>query len=343
MAKLSVIMPAYNAAEYISHSVRSVLGQSFEDLELIVVNDGSKDNTAEVLEAIGREDARLRLFSVPNGGPAKARNIGIEAAAEDSEYMMFIDSDDRLVLDAAEYAISGMENGADIVALGFSIVSADGSRRSYGEADCLITREELPKHFTRLYKANILNQVWAKLFRTSLIRDGGLRFQDYRWGEDRLFIFDALEKAELIRVLPESKYDYIMQPGESLITRFLNKKPEICALIDRRAVKLAGECGSEDGEWLRGMFAKSVFSCFTNLFAPSCPLDLKGRRDYVASVCGDEYVRSRLKGAGGGAAVKILSAVVLSGLPGLNLFVFRMTALASKLAPKLFMALKHKK
>ena len=195
-AKVSLVMPAYNAAGFIRRSVGSVLSQSYKNIELIVVDDGSKDNTAAVLSEIAAEDERLRPITVENGGPAMARNRGIEAASPDTDYFMFIDSDDELLPDAVEYALKGAESGAELVAFGFTIVSADGSKRDYCEPEKLISRSDFGKEFADLYKANLLNQVWGKLYSAELLRDGGVRFKDYRWGEDRLFIFDCLEKVE---------------------------------------------------------------------------------------------------------------------------------------------------
>jgi len=342
-AKVSLVMPAYNAAGFIRRSVGSVLGQSYRNIELIVIDDGSKDDTAAVLAEIAAEDGRLRPITVENGGPAMARNRGIEAASEDTDYFMFIDSDDELLPDAVEYALKGAESGADLIAFGFTIVSADGSKGDYCEPEALIAKEDFGACFADLYKANLLNQVWGKLYSAELLRAGGVRFKDYRWGEDRLFIFDCLEKAEKIAVLPECKYLYIMQKGESLITKFYDKKFQVCLEADEQVERLCRNFGVEDESVFKYMFAKSIFSCLTNLFTPSCKLSAGEKRDFVRSVIKNEHVLRRTEKPSGGMAVKLLCAVMHTGLVGLNLLTFRMVAFAGKAAPKLFMALKHKK
>ena len=342
-ALVTVIMPAYNAEGYIEKSIRSVLGQSLSDLELLVVNDGSKDGTAALVEAISAEDGRVRLMSIENCGPAMARNRALEQVNPDTGYIAFIDSDDELLPDALEYALSAAEKGADIAVNGFSIIGADGSRRDYCEKEEFFELEALGNEFARLYRANLLNQVWGKLYRASLILENNIRFKDYRWGEDRLFVFDCLEKARSIAVLPECKYRYIMHEGESLITKFYDKKAEVCLLIDSRVQQLCRRFGTEDESWFRYMFAKSIFSCFTNLFSPSCKLSRKEKLEYIKGIIGLEQVKSRCRDAAGGLPVKLLCAVVQSGLPGLNLLVFSMVAWAGKTLPGLFMALKHRK
>lgn len=340
--RLAVIMPAYNAGQYIEKSVRSILNQSFRDLRLIAVDDGSADDTAEILRRIGGEDSRLQPISVPNGGPARARNRGLDAVEPGTEYVMFADADDALLPDAVEYALAGAQ-GADLVFFGFTIVNPDGSRQDYCEPEQRLDRDELGAAFGRLYKSNLLNQVWGKLFRSELI--GETRFPDYRWGEDRLFIFRCLEKARQVTVLPECKYLYIMHPGESLITRFCAEKALVCLEADQVVQSLCAALGSDEAvdADCRYMFAKSIFSCMTTLFTPGCPLDRREKRHYVAAIVNQSQVRLRCRRVFGGFIPNLLCAVVRSGQVWLNMLVFRLLVLAGQLSPRLFTRLKHRK
>lgn len=340
--RLAVIIPAYNAESYIDRAVESVLSQSLTELRLIVVNDGSTDGTAARLAALAERDGRLLCVDSPNQGPAAARNLALELLDGDAEYVMFMDADDVLLPDAAQYALEG-GRGADMVVFGFSILAADGSLRSYCEPEQHLDADTLGSALGRLYKANLLNQVWGKLFRLSLIRDGGLRFPDYRWGEDRLFIFACLERAGTVAVLPDCKYRYMMHPGESLINKFYDKKLQVCLEADESMQELCRHLSVEDGADFRYMFAKSVFSCLTTLFTPGCPLSLREKRDYVRGVVDSEYVRRRCEGDCGGAAVELLCAVLRTRSVPLNMAVFRLVAAAGRLTPGLFMALKHRK
>ena len=105
-ARLTVIMPAYNAEKYIERSIASVLRQEGCRLELLVVNDGSTDATADIVRAMAEKDSRLRLLTVANGGPAMARNHGLDALDEGTDYVMFIDADDELLPGAVDYALA---------------------------------------------------------------------------------------------------------------------------------------------------------------------------------------------------------------------------------------------
>lgn len=342
-AKVSVIIPAYNAAASIEESAVSVLGQSHKNLELIIVNDGSTDDTAEIVTQLKEKDNRIKLLTIDNSGPANARNRGMELLSPDSEYIMFSDADDILGENAIDYALSAAEKGAQLVLLGFTIVNPDGSERQYFENEEYFTPDTIGNALPRLYAANMLNQVWAKLFSTKLISDNNIRFKDFKWGEDRLFVFDCIQHAQLCAMLPQCRYKYMMHKGESLISRFYDKKAEACCLADKRMHELCLKYSAEDDTLCRYMFAKSIFSCMTNMFSPGCPLDKDGKRAYVKSILDNPRVQERTYFDFGGIDVKILCRVIHTKQVWLNMLAFHFVAFVGKAAPKLFMKLKHKK
>ena len=341
-ARVTIIVPAYNAEEFVEASVRSILAQSFRDLHLIVVNDGSTDSTGDILERIRREDGRLTVLNVPNGGPAMARNLGLEAVEPGTEYIMFADADDELAPDTVEYAVNRC-GGADLVLMGFRIRNADGSEALYYEPEQQLSRSDVGAALGELYKANLLNQVWAKLFRAGLILDNSIRFPDYRWGEDRLFIYDCLERADSLTVLPACKYCYIMHPGESLITRYYDKKIDVCLESDRRMQDICRRFGVKDDGDFRYMFVKSVFSCMTTLFSPSCTLTKAEKKRELRRMLNDPQVQARSRDVFGGAAVKGLCAVLHTKCVWLNYAAFGFVAWVGSAAPRFFTKLKHKK
>jgi len=341
--KISVIMPAYNSEKYIERSIKSILSQTHTALELIVVDDGSTDRTPGILRRLSAEDARLRVLRTENHGPAEARNAAMQEISPDADFVTFIDADDELLPDALAYALEPAETGADFILTGFSIVEADGREREYNEFDCQIRPQDMRTAFPRLYKANLLNQVWAKLYSVPLLRESGIRFKDYLWGEDRLFVFDYLEQCTLISVRSECKYRYIMHAGESLISRFYPKKFSVCIEADIRAQELCRKYGVADDADLRYMFAKSVFSCITTLFTPSCTLSDEGRMLYIREIRSNPRVQQRCRDTSGGVPVNTLCYVLRHGKPRTILNTFRTVAMVGEQAPDLFMKIKHRK
>lgn len=135
-----------------------------------------------------------------------------------------------------------------------------------------------------------------------------------------------------------------LHPGESLITKYCQgTSSRICIESDNRMQSLCSHFGVTDERDFRYMFTKSIFSCITTLFSPSCPLSHREKREYVRAVIENPHVRSRCSDVFGGFSAKFLCAVIRGGSVSLNMAVFYFVALAGKLAPKLFMTLKHRK
>ena len=336
-------MPAYNAEAYIKEAVDSILGQSYGNIELTVVDDGSTDSTPGILREYAEKDSRVRILQTDNGGPANARNYALDSLAGSSENGMFCDADDTLEPDMVEKAVAEAEKGADFVIMGFTIVDADGTESRYCESDKRLDTETMGTELGNLYKANLLNQVWGKLFKTEIIYGSTIRFPDYRWGEDRFFVFDYMKESYSISVLSCCGYRYYMHPGQSLITSFYREKADVCIRINERMEELCRKYGVKDDAPFRYMFTKSIFSCFANLFSPTCTLSRNEKRAYIRSIINNPNVINRVKGVEGSRSIKIISWIMQSSSVTLNMMAARFTAFFSKLFPNRFREIKHKK
>lgn len=342
---IMVIMPAYNAEKTLERSVRSVLEQTWPNVRLLIVDDGSSDSTPQILRRLSEEDGRLSYLTTANQGPAKARNTGLDAlqaSGMDEGFLTFMDADDELLPDALSCAME-VAGSAELILFGFTIVEQDGRERHYYEEDALLDRDTMKTAFPRLYKANLLNQVWGKLFSVPLLFKSGIRFQDYLWGEDRLFVFDFMEQTEYIAVCSACKYRYIMYPGDSLISRFFPGKIDACIEADRRARELSARYDAGDSADLRYMFAKSVFSCITTLFSPGCTLTRQEKLATVREICSKPEIIERCRDTAGGAAPNVLCAVLRTGNAPLILETFHAVADVSTRLPDVVMRIKHRK
>ena len=340
--KVAVVIPAYNAAAYIASCLESILNQSYRNLEILVVDDGSTDETAGIVSDIAQKDPRVQVCTVTNSGPAKARNYALDRIGKTADYIMFCDADDLMEPDAVQMAVKEAYSGADLVIMGFTIVEPDQSRSLYSEKTAWYYRNTLGKELGNLYKANLLNQVWGKLFRAELIESNHIRFPDYRWGEDRFFVFDFLSCAKSVSVLSSSGYLYIMYPG-SLINSYQQNKAEVCIAIDKRVCRLCEEFQVADDMPFRYMFAKSILSCMVTLFSPKCPLNRKEKLAYIKNTVQDEYVISRCREGAGGIAGRAVSAVIRSKSVFLNYCMAAFAAGFGSVFPELFRKIKHKK
>lgn len=350
-SKLTIVIPAFNAADHIAKSLDSIVSQIKDNLvEIIVINDGSKDHTEKVVASYQKNHPFVRCVTTDNHGPAKARNIGLTEAS--GTHIWYIDSDDAIKHDAIHRILQSLKRhpNLDILMFGFDIVGpARGPIRYLHRMGSFITKskEELLPHLAVLYEDNMLNQVWNKVFRVKLLRDNNVRFQDFRYGEDRLFVFDAVNAAHKIKMIGESFYDYSISRRESLISKFYEDKFKVSLLIHERVQKLARDSGAlsqEAAEILDYMFIKTVTSCMTNVFSASCTYSLSQKYNYVRDILVNPAVKAAAKRRYNRPAYfKLLAKNISTGAVLPNLASAYLITAASKSAPRLFIRFKHSK
>ncbi len=214
--KISVIVPVYNVAEYLGKCVDSIMGQTYKNLEILLVDDGSKDNSGEICDEYALKDSRIRVIHQKNGGLSAARNTGLNAAS--GEYVFFCDSDDYIELDALEKLHSKLAaDNADIVACGFSEVWEKEGKVTNKKAFTSNSTGRWSGHesiIQMMRTNNICTVAWNKLYKRDLFDD--VRFPEGRVHEDEATIYKALYKAKIVSFLPVSLYNYI-QRNESIM------------------------------------------------------------------------------------------------------------------------------
>ena len=335
--KCSVIIPVYNGARTIEATLAGISRPAFP-YEILVVDDGSTDGTGEILLSLAKSDPALRVIRQENAGPAAARNRGLAEAA--GEYIMFCDADDAFLPGMPEQAVLEAEKrGADLLLAGFVLTEPGRESAPYTYRD--LDGAEVSARLADLYRSNLLNQVWAKVFRSDLIRT--LSFPDRKWGEDRLFLFQALSRAKSPAVWSESMYDYRQQKG-SLISRFLPDKPAVCREADEAFRTLAKALGAWDEPCRAAadyMLVKSLWSALTTLYSPSCPLTRREKTAYVRAVLAEEQGRERIYPADCGKAFRVLAKVLAKGSPSTVRVTAKAVATLSGILPDAARRAKH--
>lgn len=213
--KVSVIIPVYNARGGLARAVASVLAQTYEGVELILVDDGSTDGSSDLCEQIASEDDRIVVLHKSNGGVSTARNLGIANATGD--YLTFVDADDALVPGALAKVVQRLvETGAELACFGMTFVYQDGVReigRTLMSVDLEMSLEDAQatrEQFFYMFERNYLSSVWNKVFRTDFVRTHKLQF-DSRLAvlEDLDYVVRALTEAPRVVVLPDTLYEYL--------------------------------------------------------------------------------------------------------------------------------------
>lgn len=227
---VSVIIPIYNVEQYIEKCIDSIAGQTYRNIEVICVNDGSPDNSGYICDQYACKDKRIRVIHIQNGGVSNARNMGIEAAT--GEYIMFVDGDDYLAKDCIEYFVSLMhEFSADIV-YSENYYTYEGEQQKRRDCRKNLSGEEAAV-MQLCYRTNI--GVWNKLFKRQVLKD--IRFiTSQRIGEGFNFNVSAFQKARRIAV-GERKVYYYRQNNESSATKKFSEQKWVNGLQSIEDIK----------------------------------------------------------------------------------------------------------
>ena len=235
---LSVIIPVYNTARWIGECLDSILAQKAFDLEVICVDDGSTDESPEILRAYAEKDSRVKIITQENRGISATRNRGIEEAQ--GEYLCFVDSDDTInpeALDSAYHAVEEYENLQIVCFIKNSIFSdrdyfgprkTDEGWMKKGPEPRIIGLHTGPEVLQILLEENrILCRIWMHLFRKAFLDENGLRFNvNLARHEDSEFMLRIYRDAETLLSVPETLVNYRIREGSSLDALAREKTPE---------------------------------------------------------------------------------------------------------------------
>lgn len=217
--KVSVILPAYNAASTINMMMDSMLCQTFKDFEILAIDDGSTDDTGKILDAYAQQDSRVRVFHKPNGGVAMARQLGVDNAQ--GEYSIHVDADDWVEPTMLEemYAKAKAED-ADVVIVDF-YSDRNGMREVVVQNSPLLTPVEV---LHDIFRGVQFGSLCNKMLRTNLYERYGARFfPDINYCEDVLIWVQLLKNEEVkIAYMPKAYYHYVYQ--QNSITHKISRK-----------------------------------------------------------------------------------------------------------------------
>lgn len=225
MPKVSIVIAAYNIEKYIERCLDSVINQSYRDLEIIVVNDGSKDTTLEKLEKKAMEDNRIVIVNKQNQGLIEARKSGYEKVT--GEYVLFIDGDDWIDLDAVKKLKSKIEeNNSDIVCFEY-FETFDNKKKVEGIKSKKFNNLQGKEFLKCILTGEILPMIWGKFLRVSFLKNNNIEFpSNISYAEDLAFVSSLGCNNPSVTYLDENLYMYY-QRDESITKQISPKLLEI--------------------------------------------------------------------------------------------------------------------
>ena len=239
--RFSIVMPVYNAEKYLETMILSILNQTYEDFELLLINDGSTDQSLNICKKYEKQDHRVRVFQQENKGASAARNIGITNAK--GQYIQMVDSDDYIEVNALEEVARNIDNFApDVLKIDFVVVAGDVKKKiicGYPH-NILLDRpymiENVIPPAIGIHDGDIVSAHVTFFIKTSLLREHNILYDESkRKEEDHPFIVQVLAVAQSIVFVNGCFYHYLKH-SNSLISRYSPRFKNICenfALYER--------------------------------------------------------------------------------------------------------------
>lgn len=214
MDLVSIIVPAYNVEDKIEISIVSLLKQTYSNIEIIIINDGSTDATEKLCNDIAKKDIRVRVKTTKNQGVSAARNLAITLCK--GKYITFVDADDYVDKDFIDSLLNEFTSKIDLVCCGYNVISKKTNHKFTQIPERkMYSIKNYPYAINDLENTKCFNSLWNKMFRRSIIIDNNIKMDiNIKMGEDFLFILDYL-KCILgeISVIDSAKYNYVLTPG----------------------------------------------------------------------------------------------------------------------------------
>lgn len=286
---VSIVIPIYNGEKYIETCMESMLGQSYENIEIIMVNDGSKDSSSEICDKYAAGDARVKVIHQENKGLSGARNAGIAKAT--GEYVIFFDVDDTVDKDVIKDNIKlATDNNADVVMFCFWYYNVDTGELKPNPMDRVFVgdaREYFYDYLIPTMDTEVFNAPWNKMIKKSVLEDNNLHFDSrYPIYEDIIFASELFNVVNKIVVNNKMYYKYFVRSSGSLITRFYETFFDSVTQFHTNAMRYCAKYENNESQ-VRRFNKLYVTLTIMHLKQISCKADLHNDRKYelIKRIC----------------------------------------------------------
>ena len=241
---VAIVVPIYNTEQYLCRCIDSILAQTYTCFELILVDDGSSDNSGGICQDYAKQDRRVSYYYKINGGLSDARNFGIVHSSSNSKYVCFIDSDDYVEPQYLELLLKGIGSSQlsmcrmrDVYT---SLSEHEGAKRYEITVDSIIRHENIKtnERFVQRFQTGILNSACNKLYDLEIIRDNALRFKkDVNVAEDIIFNLDYLLECENVSEVNHQLYYYCHREN-SLVSNVNPQTYDVYCVIRKKMASM---------------------------------------------------------------------------------------------------------
>lgn len=240
--KVSLIIPVYKMEQYISYTLDSIINQTFKEFEVIVVDDGSPDNSGKIADEYSNKDERIKVVHQENKGAGPARNVGIELAQ--GEYLMFPDADDILESTMIETMIKKLEEkNVDVIMCSTSDMVEKNNGKiekiKYSRNEIFLkNKEELRDNYIDLYIESLSHGTNTKMYKANIVNKYNIRFPDLRRSQDIIFNNRYFDKADSFLLIPDVLYNYRVSEHNLFVSKLPQNIFDIIITLNNDIISL---------------------------------------------------------------------------------------------------------
>lgn len=293
--KISIIVPIYNVEKYLQRCINSLRNQTLKDIEIILVNDGSSDNSGMICEQNAKRDNRIKVIHKQNSGVSDARNSGIEQAI--GEYLLFVDPDDwcetTFVVDLYNSVIKYF---ADISICGYSI---DYLNNNYSihkglTQQKIFYKSDIAEAIYFLEELGMFNVVWNKIYRKKIITQNNIFFdKEFSTGEDFLFNCEYFKHINSVAFVDSILYHYLKQDEVTLVTKYRPDLYEKIKKINNVRMNFYNHYNMNTKKYIEcyaNRFTENIMACISNNFKNN-NLSYKQKSKFINLLMLDEQTK----------------------------------------------------
>lgn len=298
MLKYSVIVPVYNVENYLPRCIDSLLAQNYVDLEILLIDNGSKDQSGQICEDYAAQFSNITAYHIPNKGVSSARNFGLSKAKGD--FICLVDADDYLVGNLFSDVESQLDSQLDLVVFSYynsieknlseinrsaKILPAEGKK----------DKSEFIALFQELFLTDMMYTVWNKIYRREFLEEHQIVFESYELGEDVRFNLNVYQHVNTVFLVKSAYYVYVSGRVDSAMGQYnpnrMNYQLEELGKVDQLMISW----NSHDDQFIDQIKARILMSNIQNISKQK--MSLSKKRHYVEVLCRNQEMIALLKKA----------------------------------------------
>lgn len=314
--EVTIIIPVYNTEKYIKECLDSIINQSFNDFEVIIINDGSTDSSDIICKEYKEKDSRFSVYNLENRGAAEARNSALELAK--GKYITFVDSDDWLEVDALNNHVEEIKKFDMVIGCSYNCYFKDDKflyrRRDYFYKESkYITRYQVRKMYVDIASNGVSHAPHNKMYKKSIIDKYNIRFPDRKKYEDLAFNNQYIDKIKSLSIINSHDYNYRVSNLDGVALKLPENMFEIFTEVNEELINLLKFWDVYDDRsdrMLKSKYITEVASCINNTYNPNLNYSFKLRYNYIKNIISNDNVQYACSNVESSKFVNIIAKLI---------------------------------